>query len=224
MTAGQTSEAGARRAIEWAVLVLALAAIGYVGRLSGGAPDEDIVFRYAFGFSALIQYGLMGGLMLVIARRLPRRELFALRSPARSRRAAGLAAAAFAAIFVVAGVLERFLHAGEEQGLTPSGWDSARAGAFAFSFVAVVVLAPVTEELLYRGLGYSLLERFGPVASIGLTGLLFAAAHGLLAGLPILWFFGSALAWLRARTGSIYPAIAVHALFNGIALATALAV
>ena len=42
-----------------------------------------------------------------------------------------LAAAAFVAIFVVAGVLDRFLHAGEEQGLTPSGWDSTRAGGLA---------------------------------------------------------------------------------------------
>ncbi len=203
--------------------MLALAALGYVNRIFGGEPDEDIVFQYAFGFSALIQYGLIGGLMLVIARRSPRRELFALRPPARRWRAAGPAAAAFVSIFVVAGVLDHFLHAGEEQGLTPSGWDSTRAGAFAFSFFAVAVLAPVTEELLYRGLGYSLLERFGAVASIGLTGLVFATAHGLVAGLPILWFFGCALAWLRARTGSIYPGIAVHALFNGIALAAAVA-
>ena len=127
------------------------------------------------------------------------------------------------AIFVVAVVLERLFHAGEEQGLTPSGWDSTRAGVFAFSFVAVAVLAPVTEELLYRGLGYSLLERFGALASIGLTGLAFAAAHGLLAGLPTLWFFGCALAWLRVRTGSVYPAIVVHALFNGLTLAAAVA-
>ncbi|MBI4171118.1 MAG: hypothetical protein HY511_00010, partial [Actinobacteria bacterium] len=86
MAAGQSSEAGTRRAIEWAALVLVLAAIGYANRLFGGEPDEDIVFRYAFGFSALIQYGLICGLMLVIARRSPRRELFALRSPARIRR------------------------------------------------------------------------------------------------------------------------------------------
>ena len=223
MTAGQTSEAEPRRAIEWAVLALALAALGYAGRIFGGEPAEDIVFQYAFGFSALVQYGLIGGLMLLIARRSSGRELFALRLPARRWRAAGPAAAAFVAIFVVAIVLERFLHAGEEQGLTPSGWDSTRAGAFAFSFFAVAVLAPVTEELFYRGLGYSLLERFGPLASIGLTGLAFAAAHGLLAGLPILWFFGSALAWLRARTESVYPAIAVHALFNGMTLAAAVA-
>lgn len=223
MAAGQSSETGARRAIEWAVLVLALAALGYANRLFGGEPDEDIVFRYAFGVSAVVQYGLIGALMLLIARRSAKRRLFGLESPARIRRAAGLAAGAFVAIFVVAGVLDRFLHAGEEQGLTPSGWDSARAGAFALSLVAVAVLAPVIEELLYRGLGFSVLERFGAVASIGLTGLAFAAAHGLFAGLPILWFFGSALAWLRARTGSVYPGIVVHALFNGIALITAVA-
>jgi len=223
VTAGRTSEAEPRRALEWAALALALVALGYGSRIFGGEPAADIVFQYAFGFSALVQYGVIGALMLLIARRSAGRELFALRLPPQRWRAAVPAAAAFASIFVVAVVLERFLHAGEEQGLTPSGWDSTRAGAFAFSFVAVTVFAPVVEELLYRGLGYSLLERFGPLAAIGLTGLAFAAAHGLLAGLPTLWFFGAALAWLRARTDSVYPAIAVHALFNGMTLAAAVA-
>ncbi len=223
MTTGQTSVAEPRRAIEWALLALALAVLGYGSRILGSEPAKDIVYQYAFGYSALVQYGLIGALMLGIARRSPKPELFGLRLPTQKWRAAGPAAAAFVAIFVVAVVLERLFHAGEEQGLTPSGWDSTRAGAFAFSFVAVAVLAPVTEELLYRGLGYSLLERFGALASIGLTGLAFAAAHGLLAGLPTLWFFGCALAWLRVRTGSVYPAIVVHALFNGLTLAAAVA-
>ena len=34
---------------------------------------------------------------------------------------------------------------------------------------------------------------------------------------------GCALAWLRARTESVYPGIAVHALCNGLTLAAAVA-
>lgn len=217
-------EPGRGRLLAWLVLAVALASLGYANRIAGGRVDEDVVYQYTFGVSALVQYGVLALLMLWITKGLPKRALLALRRPARPARAAALAAATFVGIYVVAGVLDRFLHAGEEQGLTPGGWDSSRAGAFAFSFVAVAALAPLVEELLYRGLGYALLERFGAVVVIGATGLLFAAAHGLVAGLPVLWFFGSALAWLRRRTGSVYPGIAVHALFNGIALIVSVSV
>jgi len=214
---------GRGRVVAWTALVVTLAAIAYAGRAVGGEPDTNVVYEYAFGLAAVIQYGLLVLLALWIAKGLPKRQLFALRLPERPGRAAGLALATFVAIFVVAGVLDRFLHAGKEQGLTPSGWDSAHAGAFAFSFFAIAVLAPLVEEVVYRGLGYSLLERVGAPLAIALTGLAFAAAHGLVAGLPVLWFFGSALAWLRRRTGSLYPGIGVHALFNAIALIASVA-
>jgi membrane protease YdiL (CAAX protease family) len=40
----------------------------------------------------------------------------------------------------------------------------------------------------------------------------------------VLTIFGLILAWLRLTTGSIYPTIALHALFNGIALIAAVTV
>lgn len=49
-------------------------------------------------------------------------------------------------------------------------------------------------------------------------------AFGLSQGLitfPVLTIFGAILAWLRWRTGSLYPAIILHALFNGTALIAA---
>lgn len=216
-------EPGPGHVVAWTTLVVTLAAIAYAGRAAGGEPDANVVYRYAFGLGAVVQYGLLALLALWIAKGLPKRQLFALRLPERPGRAAGLALATFVAIFVVAGVLDRFLHAGKEQGLTPSGWDSAHAGAFALSFFAIAVLAPLVEESVYRGLGYSLLARASVPLAIALTGLAFAAGHGLVAGLPVLWFFGSALAWLRQRTGSLYPGIAVHALFNAIALIASIA-
>jgi len=42
--------------------------------------------------------------------------------------------------------------------------------------------------------------------------------------LPVLTIFGLILAWVRLKTGSIYPTIALHALFNGVALIAAVTV
>jgi membrane protease YdiL (CAAX protease family) len=83
---------------------------------------------------------------------------------------------------------------------------------------------PFVEELTYRGLGYTLLERFGRWPAILAVGLLFGLAHGLLASLPVIAFFGCVLAWLRARTDSVVPGMLLHALFNLAALVVAVAI
>ena len=80
---------------------------------------------------------------------------------------------------------------------------------------------PFVEELTYRGLGYSLLERFGRWPAIISVGLLFGLAHGLVESLPVLAFFGAVLAWIRSRTGSVYPGMILHSLFNLLALIVA---
>ena len=79
------------------------------------------------------------------------------------------------------------------------------------------------EELTYRGLGFTLLSPYGTWVSILVTGVLFGLAHGLLVALPVLTAFGIVIGWLRARTDSIYPAIVLHALFNGAALLVSVA-
>ena len=71
---------------------------------------------------------------------------------------------------------------------------------------------------MYRGLGYRLLVPYGTSVAVVATGLLFGAAHGLLIGFPILSLFGILLGWLRSKTGSVYPCIFVHAIFNATAL------
>ena len=42
--------------------------------------------------------------------------------------------------------------------------------------------------------------------------------HGLIEALPELALFGLVLAWLRSRTGSVYPGMLAHATFNTIGL------
>ena len=57
-------------------------------RLTDTETPDDLAYRYSSSVAALIQYGIMLGILLLIARGLPRRELFALRRPASWKRVA----------------------------------------------------------------------------------------------------------------------------------------
>jgi membrane protease YdiL (CAAX protease family) len=206
----------------WIALVGTLSAIAYAERATGGKPDSDILYRYSTAAESLFGYALILGFTLLIANR--RRELLALRAPARWGRAVGLALGVVAVVIVVGGWLDSFLHAGEEQGLTPPGWDGGRAGQYAANFVVIAVVAPFCEELLFRGVGYSLLAFLSPWPAITFVGLAFGLVHGLVAGLPILAGFGMALAWVRWKTDSVLPGMVAHGLFNAIALISAVTI
>ena len=97
------------------------------------------------------------------------------------------------AVFIIEAVLEPFLNAGEEQGLTPDTWDPDRAGAYAANAVVIAVIAPIVEELMFRGLGFSLLSRFGPRIALVGTAVAFGLIHGFLFALPIFVIVGLSL-------------------------------
>ena len=78
----------------------------------------------------------------------------------------------------------------------------------------VVLVAPVVEELTFRGLGFSLLSRYGSLIALVVTSAAFAAAHGLVNGFAALFLFGAAVAFLRLWTDSLYPGMLLHADFQ----------
>ncbi len=209
----------------WAILVTALAALSYAANLAdtGDTPD-DLLYRWSSALGGLIQYAIILGIVLAIARGIAPATLGLVR-PASWAAAAGRVATALVSIFVIGAVLNTFLEAGKEQGLVPNGWDSSRAAPFVANFVVVAGVAPFVEELTYRGLGFAAVrDAFGNGAAVVVTALAFGLAHGLFVALPVLTIFGLILAWVRLKTGSIYPTIALHALFNGIALIAAVTV
>jgi membrane protease YdiL (CAAX protease family) len=213
-----------RRLVAWLAFVIVLALLGYAAQFGTEEMPDDLAYRYSSSIAALAQYGIMLGILLLIARGLPKRAFFALRRPLSWRRALGLTAVALVVIWIASAALAPFLDANEEQGLVPSEWDSSRAGAFVAFFLVVTFVAPAIEELTYRGLGFALLAPYGVWVAILATGVLFGAAHGLLVALPVLSIFGVVVGWLRSKTDSVYPSMLLHAIFNGTALIVSVAV
>ena len=206
----------------WLALVGTLAALGYVSRFTQGKPPADTLYRYGTAVSGVFFYAITLAIVLWIARGIPRHEL-GLRRPESWRRALGLALAVLIALLIAEALLEALLHATREQGLEPPRWEPDRAVPFALNAAVVVLVAPVVEELTFRGLGFSLLSRYGSLIALVVTSAAFAAAHGLVNGFAALFLFGAAVAFLRLRTDSLYPGMLLHGTFNALALAVAFA-
>ncbi|MEM6460173.1 MAG: CPBP family intramembrane glutamic endopeptidase [Planctomycetota bacterium] len=89
--------------------------------------------------------------------------------------------------------------------------------------LAAVVVAPLLEELVFRGMLQTwLLQLWGRRRrwlTVVTAAALFAGVHvGLVSwhGLPGLFVLGLVLGWLYEKTGSLLPAVLVHAGFNAV--------
>ena len=217
------------RLYSWILFVGLISLINYASRFSGGSSvsnksTHDAVYSYTTFVGGTILYAVWLGIVLLIC--IDRFDLLALRQPRTGwPRALGLAGGAIVAVFAVEGFVSLLplpQSPGKEQGLSPTHWEPAHAGAFAANLVLFAVIAPFVEELTFRGAGQSLLNMFvGRVPSILVVGLAFGLAHGLVEALLVLVPFGIALAWLRDQTDSTVPGMLVHGLFNGTALVLA---
>lgn len=91
-------------------------------------------------------------------------------------------------------------------------------GALALDLATGAVVAPFAEELLFRGLIFGgLWQRLPFFAAASASALLFAAAHGLAVIAPI-FVLGIGLAYVYARTGTIWSSMLAHGLVNAISL------
>jgi membrane protease YdiL (CAAX protease family) len=201
--------------------VLILVGLGFAAQASSpdqaSQPPDDTFYRHSFALAGIVMLGILLGVVLLIARGLPRRPTFALYRPESWPRMIGLTAGVLVATLVLMGMVAAAIGpaADTDQGI-PEFWDGSRAGQFALNFIVVAALVPIVEELTFRGLGFSLLSsKFGSRIALAGTTLLFALAHGFLIALPLFLIVGLALGWLRMRTGSVYPGMLMHGAFNG---------
>lgn len=188
------SNVGAMFAVYLLIAIVAVAAIGVVLRLSR-ETWQTIGFkkpRLKDALYAVVGYGYYLPLLIVVS--------------------------------IVVGVLFPGINFNQPQQL---GFSTDLIGMeLALVFISLVVLPPLYEELLIRGLLYKGLRNalnFWPAAII--TSVLFAAAHlqwG--SGAPLLWaaaidtfVLSLVLVKLTEKTGSLWPAIGLHAIKNFVA-------
>jgi len=206
-----------RALLAWSGLVAVYTVLSFGGPLLWAVP-EDRLYTYSNAAFALLQYGAILVVLLVIARPGGLRETLALTPPASWKRAAAIGLLLFVGMIALLAILDPLLHAGDAQNLA-SEWDPTRVIPFAINAAVIALIAPVVEELWFRGLGLTLLQRYGTTVAIVVTAGTFALMHGLVEMLPIAAAFGLGLAYLRSRTGSIFPGIVVHVLVNTLGVA-----
>jgi len=81
-----------------------------------------------------------------------------------------------------------------------------------------VLIAPICEEIFFRGFLFGgLLHRMSFWPAALLSAFLFGLAHGDVGSFAVLFVFGVVLAFVRWRTGSIWPGIVIHAANNATA-------
>ncbi|MDH2425932.1 type II CAAX endopeptidase family protein [Sphaerisporangium sp. TRM90804] len=130
----------------------------------------------------------------------------------------GIGAAAGVAAFALKGVVNYAVIALTGLDANPQGpyYDAAGGGVLPLilTFAFLTVLTPLGEELLFRGVVANALLRYGPVVGVLSSSAIFALAHGVNIVLPTAFVVGVMAAEVMRRSGSIWPAVALHAVHN----------
>jgi membrane protease YdiL (CAAX protease family) len=93
--------------------------------------------------------------------------------------------------------------------------------------VGIVLVTPFVEETIFRGvLLWKLKERTGLAIAVAGQAIIFTAFHAMsLVGSTTLTFDiaqllaeGAYFGWVRSKTGSLYPSMAMHGLGNAVAV------
>jgi membrane protease YdiL (CAAX protease family) len=206
----------------WSGFVLAFTTLSYTLRFTSGKPPKDLLYKWSTVVGNLIQFAIIAAIVYGIAGLSgDRRRVLALRRPTSWRTALRIGLGVGLGMYVLTILLGPILHPDREQGVTPDTWQPRHVAAYIANGIVIAVVAPIVEELTFRGLGYSLLARYGRWTAIIGTGVAFGLAHGLVNAFPFLAAFGIGLAYLRSRVDSVYPGMIVHGLFNAIALTVA---
>lgn len=87
-----------------------------------------------------------------------------------------------------------------------------------FFFVIFAIVIPILEETLFRFLILERLRRYGDVAAVTISAMLFSLAHSAFQSFPHTFVMGLVLAFVAVKTKSALAAIIVHFANNALSL------
>jgi membrane protease YdiL (CAAX protease family) len=96
---------------------------------------------------------------------------------------------------------------------------SSTRSLYVFAIFGVAV-APLFEEIIFRGFLFKVFtDMAGASVAVSVTALLFALLHafqlwGNWAAIGLIFAVGYALAFIRSRSGSLFPSLIVHTTYN----------
>ena len=89
---------------------------------------------------------------------------------------------------------------------------------FIIVMISTSFIPGMVEEFAFRGVLYGVLKKYGEGFAIIATSILFGVLHGNIVQIPFAFVVGLGLGYIRAKTGSVWICIAVHAINNAISV------
>lgn len=228
MTAGWSESVPWRPRDVWLSLVVGLAlgiglmAIFFIGWRVVDANGSTTVLLAAL--TMLVYIGLFAGayLMVVKQRGISLRDVGFTRVPGGTivlmvPITIGLQVVLGIIVFATSPLLGEPPSAGEQ--LVLDATPSLSTAETVLLLIDAALIAPFVEELFFRGLIYRYLRgRWNILGAVLVSAALFAATHFIVPLVPVLFVLGVVLARVTERYRSLYPAVVVHGLNNGLAV------
>jgi membrane protease YdiL (CAAX protease family) len=183
-----------------------------VSGLTSSKPALNATVTVAVDVSVVVACVLFAGLVAPL-----RPSQFGLRRAA-LKFTAQIAAMGAAAYFLFSLVYQAIVQEDNPQKVVEDLGADTSTLLLVIGAIVVIGVAPVCEELFFRGILFTVLRRrmpFWPAALI--DGVLFGFVHGSLVIVPVLAALGVMFCYVYARTGSLFPTIALHSINNTIA-------
>lgn len=202
----------------WTEIVVGLLVLTVVGLMGGATIVRLSIDPIAIGliFTALSGIAGMAGFLAAFLLRIRAWTAFGVRQTSVRWLAIGAGVGVIAFILKSAAILAYLSITGEE-GSPQAIYATGASGGIVTIVAATLflsVVTPIGEEFLFRGVVTNALLRYGPFVGIVGGALLFALFHGVNQVLPAAFVVGLAAGEVFRRSGSIWPAVMVHAVAN----------
>lgn len=114
------------------------------------------------------------------------------------------------------------LHVTFDTSRNAASFSSTSWGQLLLVIITAGVLTAWLEEWLFRGFMFDAMQKAtSPLVAAVIVSLIFAIVHWDIPEIPFLFVISLSLCWLRKTSGSLFPGMIVHALFNATIVAAA---